>query len=72
MLDRLTRSWILGPSRLEEVDDMLRARCRPQREELVVRIGEGLVAADRHEASVADLREYHTRTFITCIRSITW
>jgi hypothetical protein len=29
MLDRLTRSWVLRLSRLEEVKDVLRARCRP-------------------------------------------
>ena len=44
---------------LEEVKDVLRARCRPQGEELVIRIGEGPTAADRHEARVSDLREDH-------------
>jgi hypothetical protein len=41
VLDRLTRSWVLRQGRLEEVKDVLRARCRPQGEELVIRIGEG-------------------------------
>src|SRR5438046_7705791 len=41
MLDRLTRSWVLRLSRLEEVKDVFRARCRPKSEELVIRIGEG-------------------------------
>jgi hypothetical protein len=59
MLDRLTRSWVLRPSRFEEVKDVLRARCRPKSEELVIRIGEGPTAADRHEARVSDLREDH-------------
>ena len=61
MLDRLTRSWVLRLSRLEQVKDVLRARCRPKREELVIRIGEGPTAADRHEARVSDLREDHGR-----------
>jgi hypothetical protein len=30
LLNRLTRSWVLRPSRLEPVEDVLRARCRPQ------------------------------------------
>jgi hypothetical protein len=59
MLDRLTRSWVLRLSRLEEVKDVLRARCRPKSEEMVIRIGEGPTAADRHEARVSDLREDH-------------
>jgi len=59
MLDRLTRSRILRPSRLEEVKDVLRARCRPQGKELVIRIGEGSTAADRHETRVSVFREDH-------------
>jgi hypothetical protein len=59
MLDRLTRSWVLRLSRLEQVKDVLRARCRPESQELVIRIGEGPTAADRHEARVSDLREDH-------------
>src|SRR6185437_2410481 len=59
MLDRLARPWVLGPSRLEEIKDMLRARCRPKSEEMVIRISEGPTAADRHEARVPDLREDH-------------
>jgi hypothetical protein len=61
MLDRLTRPWVLRPSRLEEVKDMLRATCRPKSQEMVIRIGEGPTAADRHEAGVPDLREDHGR-----------
>ncbi|BAH51182.1 hypothetical protein ROP_29350 [Rhodococcus opacus B4] len=63
MLDRLTRSWVLGPNRLEQGQNVLRARCRPQGEELVVRVGEGSTAADRHEARVSDLREDHGSIF---------
>jgi hypothetical protein len=36
MLDRLTRSWVLRLNRLEQVKDVLRARCRPKSEELVI------------------------------------
>src|SRR5215475_1677868 len=36
MLDRLTRSRVLRPGRLEEVKDVLRARCRPKGQELVI------------------------------------
>ena len=61
MLNRLTRSWVLRLSRLEEVKDVLRARCRPKSEEPVIRIGEGPTAADRHEARVSDLGEDHGR-----------
>jgi hypothetical protein len=61
MLDCLTRARVLRPNRLEEVEDVLRARCRPQGEELVIRIGEGSTAADRHETRVTDFREDHTR-----------
>jgi hypothetical protein len=59
MLDRLTRSWVLRLSRLEKVKNVLRARCRPMSQKLVIRIGEGPTAADRHEARVSDLREDH-------------
>jgi hypothetical protein len=59
MLDRLTRSRVLRLSRLEEVEDVLRARCSPKSEELVIRIGEGPTTADRHETRVSDLREDH-------------
>src|SRR5439155_3508704 len=51
--DRATRSQVLRPSRLEEVQDVFRARCRPQAEEMVIRISEGPTAADRHETRVA-------------------
>ncbi len=47
LLDRLTRSRVLRLGRLEEVKDVLRARCRPQGEKPVIRIGEGPTAADR-------------------------
>src|SRR4030088_647021 len=70
-LDRATRSRVLRPSRLEEVQDVFRARCRPQGEELVIRISEGPTAADRHETRVAFFREDQpstspARTCLTC------
>ena len=55
--DRATRSQVLRPSRLEEVQDVFRARCRPQAEEMVIRISEGPTAADRHETRIAFFRE---------------
>jgi hypothetical protein len=63
MLDRLTRSWVLRLRRLEKVKNVLCARRRPESEEMVIRIGEGPTAADRHEASVTDLREDHGWNF---------
>src|SRR5919197_772897 len=60
-LDRHTRSSIVGLSRLEQAEDVLRARCRPESEEVVMRLGEGTTATRRHEAGVSDLREDHRR-----------
>ena len=57
--DRLSWSGVLRLSRREEVKNVLRARCRPQGEELVICIGEGPTAADRHEPRVALFREDH-------------
>src|SRR4030088_1989474 len=70
-LDRATRSRVLRPSRLEEVQDVFRTRCRPQGEEMVIRISEGPTAADRHETRVAFFREDQpstspARTCLTC------
>ena len=61
LLNRLTRSWVFRPSRLEPVEDVLRARCRPQGEEPVIRIGEAPTTADRDETRVAIFREDHTQ-----------
>jgi hypothetical protein len=63
IIDRLTRSRVLWLTRLEEVENMLCARCRPQNEKLVVRVGEDPTAADRHETRISDLREDHGRNF---------
>lgn len=62
MFDRLTRSRVIRLNRLEEVEDVLCARCRPQGEETVVRIGEGPTTSDRHETRVTVFREDHTTT----------
>jgi hypothetical protein len=59
MLDRLTRSWVLRLSQLEEVKDVLRARCSPKSEELVIRIGERPASPDRDETRVSDFRKDH-------------
>jgi hypothetical protein len=59
MLDRLTRPRVVRLSRLEEVKDVLRARCRPKSKEMVIGISEGPASADGHEARVPDLREDH-------------
>jgi hypothetical protein len=61
MLDRVTRSWVPGLSRLEEVYDVLRACGGPESEELVIRIRESPTTADRYEARVPDFREDHRR-----------
>ncbi len=58
LLDRLTRPWVFRPSRLEEVKDVLRARCRPQGEELVIRIGEGPRSPATGKRVVRDVRFY--------------
>jgi hypothetical protein len=57
LFDCLTRSRVFRPSRLEPVEDVLGARCRPQGEELVIRIGEDPTTADRHETTVVVFRE---------------
>jgi hypothetical protein len=59
VLDRLPRSGIFRSGGLEEMQNVFRARRRPQREEVVIRVGEGSTTADRHEARVANLRKDH-------------
>ena len=59
MLDRLTWSWVPGLNRLEQVKDVLRARRRPESEELMIRVRESPTTADRYEAKVPDFREDH-------------
>ncbi len=62
MFDRLARSSIRRPSQLEEVEHMLRAGRRPQRQQSVIRVGERPAAADRHEARISDRRKDHPST----------
>jgi hypothetical protein len=45
--------------RLEQLQDVLGAGRRPQREQVVVGIGQGPAAADRGEAGITDLRQDH-------------
>jgi hypothetical protein len=59
MLDRLTRSPVRGLNRLEQVEDVLGARGRPQREEMVVGIGERPAAPDRHQPGIPHFGEDH-------------
>ena len=57
--DRITRSWIARLGRFEQGQDVLCARGGPQREEMVVLVGEGSPAANCHEPRIANLREDH-------------
>ena len=61
-LDRLAGSQVVGAHRLEGVEHVLGAGCRPQREEVVVGIREGATAPDRDEAGVGPLRKDHRAT----------
>jgi hypothetical protein len=59
MLDRLTRTRVLRPHRLEQVKDMLRAQCGPESQEMMVGIGKAPTTAKRDEARVSNLRQNH-------------
>jgi hypothetical protein len=59
VLDSFTRSWILRASYLEKIQDVLRARRRPQRQQVMIRVGECPAAADRHEPWVSDRWQDH-------------
>ena len=61
MLYRLARSRVVGASRLEAIEDVLRTGCRPQGQEPVVRICEGSATADCGEARIANPGEDHMR-----------
>jgi hypothetical protein len=54
--DRLTRSRVLRLRLLEELKDVLRARCRPQGEQLMVGVCERPSAADGDETRVSLFR----------------
>jgi hypothetical protein len=59
--DRLTWSRVRRLGRLEEIKYVLGAHRRPKSEQMMIRVGEGPAAADRHEARVRDLRKDHGR-----------
>jgi hypothetical protein len=58
-LDRPTWSLIRGPRGFEQVQDVLGTQSGPQGEKPMTRIGETSTLANRHEPTVADLREDH-------------
>ncbi|MBI5297590.1 MAG: hypothetical protein HY869_19090 [Chloroflexi bacterium] len=59
-LDGLAGTQVRGPHRLEEVQNVLRARGRPQGEKPMLQIRERPAAADGDEAGVAVLGENHS------------
>lgn len=59
ILDRLTRPRVSGPSRLEQAQNVLRARGSPQSQKVVIGIGESPTTTDRHETKIPHLRENH-------------
>jgi hypothetical protein len=72
VLDRITWSWVIGLSRLEQVKDVLRARRSPQSEEMVIRVSEGPTATNRHKPRVPNLGEDHwlsARFLVSAARS---
>jgi hypothetical protein len=62
LLDRLARPRIRGLRRLEEVQHMLSAQGRPQRQEPMVGVRERPTATDGDESGVAVLGEDHRRS----------
>lgn len=58
-IDRLPGPRIRGLRLLEQVQNVLRTLGSPERQELVIRIGEHPATADRDQARVADVREDH-------------
>ena len=59
MFDCLTRPWVLGLFRLEKVQDVFSARCRPQSQQMMIWVREGPTSTDRDQARITDLREDH-------------
>ena len=57
--DRLARTRVIGPLRLEQRQDVLGAIGRPHRQAPVVRVGQRPAPPDGDESRVADLREDH-------------
>ena len=64
-LDRPPRAFVARTRPLEMLQHVLRAQGGPQRQELVIRIGQGSTPADRHETRVALLRKDHVSTVPT-------
>ena len=62
LLDRLAGPRVRRPGRLEEMQNMLRACCRPQGKKPVVRIRERAATADRDEARVTVFGKDHSCT----------
>jgi hypothetical protein len=65
LVDRLTRSLVRRSGRLEEVHDMLRARCGPQGEEPMIRICKRPAAADGDETGIAVFGKDHGYTVLS-------
>ncbi len=59
---RVTRSHIRWLGGLEEVEDVLSTHRRPQREEPMIRVGEGSTPTDRDQTRVADFWKDHDCT----------
>ena len=53
LVDSMARPRVVGPHRLEEMQDVLRARGRPEGKQLVVRIRKRATTANRDEARVS-------------------
>lgn len=58
--DRLTRARVGRLRRLEQVQDVFRAGCRPQGQQLMIGVGERPSPADRDESGVAFFGQYHS------------
>lgn len=59
MLNRPTRPRVVALTRLEQVENVLGAQSRPQRQEMMVGVGEGPTATNSRQARVLDLRKNH-------------
>jgi hypothetical protein len=58
-VDGMARPEVVGLSRLEQAEHVLGAHGRPQREKVVIGIGEGAASPDRDEPRVTDRRQDH-------------
>jgi hypothetical protein len=65
LVNRLTRSQVRRSGRLEQVHNMLRARCGPQGEELMIRICKRPAAADGDETGITVFGKDHDCTFLS-------